>query len=199
VDTCLEAAMYTAPFLPTEVEGGRLPVHNIRMALMLTCLAAGTVWAQEPPVAKATDHPAKPPRVVRIIFSQSSGMCYGYCYAELQVGPGEATLLNQSWEKDKKKCPDLKVRADLSEKHWEELVQLIDRETLFALPERIGCPGCVDEVVESLEVRFSNHTKKAVLYNLGSAPQEIQALSARLAVTLKKLDSELPPTKRCGR
>jgi hypothetical protein len=173
-------------------------VHNLRTVLMLTSIVAGAVWAQEPPVAKAKDHPAKPPRVARMTFSQSSGMCYGYCYAELQVEPGEATLLNQSRENDKKKCPDLKVRADLSEKHWKELVQLVDREAMFALPDRIGCPGCVDEVVESLEVRFSDHTKKSVMYNLGNAPQEIQALSARLAATLKKLDSELPSTTRCG-
>jgi hypothetical protein len=165
---------------------------------MLTCLVAGITYGLEPPVAKATNHPAKPPHVAHIIFIRSSGMCYGYCYAELQVGPGETTLLNQSRDNDKKKCPDLKVRADLSEKHWKELVQLVDREALFAMPERIGCPGCVDEVVESLEVRFSDHTKKSVMYNLESAPQEIQALSASLAATLKKLDSELPRTTRCG-
>jgi hypothetical protein len=125
-------------------------------------------------------------------------MCYGYCDAELAVEPGEATLLNQSWEKDKNKCPDLKVRADVSDKHWKELVQLIDREALFPLPDRIGCPGCVDEVVESLEVRFSNQTKKTVQYNLGSAPKEIQALSTRLAALHEKLHGELPPTTRCG-
>lgn len=173
-------------------------MHHLRTALWLICLAAGTVWAQEQPGAKAADHPAKPPRVTPILFSRSSGMCYGYCSAELEAEPGEATLLTQSWEKDKNECPDLKVRADLSDKHWKELIQLIDREALFGLPDRIGCPGCADEVIESVEARFSNHTKKAVRYNLGNAPKEIQALSARLAALLEKLNSELPPTTRCG-
>jgi hypothetical protein len=90
------------------------------------------------------------------------------------------------------------VRRDLSGAHWEELVQLVDREALLALSDRIGCPGCVDEVIESLEVRFSNHTQKSVQYNLGGAPKEMQSLSARLAALLAKLDSELPPTTRCG-
>jgi hypothetical protein len=167
---------------------------------MLICLAAGTQWVQEPPHAKATGQQPKPPRVTRILFSQSSGMCYGYCYSGLEIEPGEATLLIQSRQEDRDKCPDLKVSADLSDKHWKELVQLVDRETLLALPERIGCPGCVDEVIESLEVRFSNHTKKIVRYNFGSGPNEIQSLSARVAALLDKLDRELPlTTRRCGR
>jgi hypothetical protein len=57
-------------------------------------------------------------------------------------------------------------KGDLSGSRWKELVQLVDHEALLALPDRIGCPGCVDEVIESLEVRFSNHTKKIVQYNL---------------------------------
>lgn len=173
-------------------------MDNLRIALMLICLAAGTLSAQEPPLAKATGHPDKPLRVTRILFSRSSGMCYGYCYAQLEVESGEATLLNHSRDKDTNKCPDLRVRGDLSGTHWKELVQLVDRAALLALPDRIGCPGCVDEVIESLEVRFSNHTKKIVQYNLGSAPKEIQSLAARLAALLEKLNSELPPTTRCG-
>lgn len=172
-------------------------MDNLRIALTLICLTAGT-WAQKPPLAQATGQPAKPPRVTRILFSRSSGMCYGYCNAQLEVGSGEATLLNHSRDKDTNKCPDLRVREDFSGTHWKELVQLVDREALLALPDRIGCPGCVDEVIESLEVRFSNHTKKIVQYNLGSAPEEIHSLSARLAALLEKLDRERPPTTRCG-
>jgi hypothetical protein len=174
-------------------------MDHLRIALMLTCLAAGTLSAQEPPLAKAKGQPTKPARVTRILFSQSSGLCYGYCYAQLEVEFGEATLL-KPYHRDRNpsKCPDLRVRGDLSGTHWKELVQLVDREALLALPDRIGCPGCLDEVIESLEVQFSNHTKKSVQYNLGSAPKEIQSLSARLATLLAKLESELPPTTRCG-
>jgi hypothetical protein len=125
-------------------------------------------------------------------------MCYGYCWIELEVKPGEAILLEHSRNEDKRRCPDLKVRADLSDKHWKELVQLIDRQALFALPESVGCPGCVDEVVESIEVRFTNRTKKSLYYNRGDPPQEIKALSARLAALQEKLGNELPPTNSCG-
>ena len=100
-------------------------MDNLRIALMLISLAAGTLSAQEPPLAKAKGQPAKPPRVTRILFSRSSGMCYGYCSAQLEVESGEATLLNHSRDKDPNKCPDLRVRRDLSGAHWEELVQLV--------------------------------------------------------------------------
>src|SRR5258707_534512 len=95
----------------SEAEVGRLLVDNLRIALMLICLAAGTLSAQEPHLAKAKSQPAKPPRVTCILFSRSSGMCYGYCYAHLEVESGEATLLNHSRDKDTNKCPDLRVRG----------------------------------------------------------------------------------------
>ena len=183
----------------SEAEVETALVNNLRITSMLICLAVGTLWAQEPLLANATGQSAKPPRVTRILLSRSSGMCYGYCYVQLEVESGEAMLVNHSRDEDTNKCPDLMVRADLSGAHWKELVQLVDREALLALPDRIGCPGCVDQVTESLEVRFSNHTKKIVQYNLGSAPKEIQSLSARLAALLEKLDGELPPNTRCGR
>ena|SRR5215469_8760908 len=100
---------------------------------MLTCLAASIVWAQESPVVKVAQQPAKPPRVTRILFSVGAGMCYGYCFSELDVEPGGATLLNQSRQEDKNQCPDIKVRTDLSDKHWKELVQLIDRQALIRI------------------------------------------------------------------
>ena len=64
--------------------------------------------------------------------------------------------------------------------------------------EVLACATATAAVIESLEVQFSDHTKKAVLYNLGSVPQEIQPLSTSLAATFKKLDNELPRTTRCG-
>src|SRR5947209_1673251 len=99
----------------------RLAVENLRIALMLITVATGTLSAQEPLLAKAKGQPAKPPRVTRILFSRASGMCYGYCSAQLEIESGEATLLNQSWDKDKNKCPDLRVGRYLSGTHWKEL------------------------------------------------------------------------------
>jgi hypothetical protein len=90
------------------------------------------------------------------------------------------------------------VKADLPDKRWKEVMQLIDREALVALPDSIGCPGCVDEVIESIEVRFSDHSKKAVQYNAGSAPKEIKALSENLSILHDKMRKEIPPRPACS-
>ena len=125
-------------------------------------------------------------------------MCYGYCSTELEVEPQEATLRDSTWSEDKSICPDLKVRAYLSDRHWKELEHLIDRESLFSLPDRVGCPGCVDEPIQSVEIRFSNHTNKAIYYNYGDAPQEIRSLSAKLEALHDKLKKELHPITQCA-
>lgn len=164
-------------------------MHSL-IALLMLGLTSGTSWAQQSNFDKETD---KLPRVISIRLTFSSGMCYGYCHTELTIEHGDATLLTGSWERDGHQCPDLKVRSDLSEKHWKELLALVDHQALLALPESIGCPGCVDEVVEGIEVRFSDHTKKRITYNMGSAPKEIKALSEKLSALEKRLSKELPP------
>jgi hypothetical protein len=168
---------------------------DLATSLLLVCIVATMLRAQEIPSAKASQH-AKPARVTHIRAITGAGMCYGYCEHELNVEYGEAVLLKQSRD-NKNKCPDLQVKADLSDKHWRELAQLVDHKALFALPDTIGCPGCVDEVTESMEITFSDHTKKTVFYNLGSAPNEIKDLSAKLEALRKKLEKEFPPITQC--
>ena len=120
-------------------------------------------------------------------------MCYGYCSYVLSVERGTAVLQAYSQGEDKQKCPDLKVSADLSETHWKELTESIDRDSLLSLPRKIGCPGCVDEPVESIEVRFSDHAKTEIYYNAGGAPGELEGLSQKLTALKEKLVKELPP------
>ena len=101
-------------------------------------------------------------------------------------------MLMTAWD-HKEKYPDLRVRMDFSDKHWHELQLMVNHNALFALPTMIGCPGCVDEVVESLEVKFSDRTSKSVGYNEGNAPGEIKALTEKLHALETKLANEIPP------
>ena len=166
------------------------------VALLILILVSGNAFPQS---KAAPQKNPRPPRIVSIHFGLSSGMCYGYCSYELNVERGTAVLQAISQGEDKQKCPDLKVSADLSETHWKELTESIDRDSLLSLPPKIGCPGCVDEPVESIEVRFSDHAKMEIYYNAGDAPNELKALSARLSALKEKLVKELPPTyaRRC--
>lgn len=162
------------------------------MTLMRAMALAACCALSLPLAAQQAKTPLKPVHAVHIGFGQWVGICYGYCSVELEVSPGEATLLKTADRSDKRKHPDLRVRADLSTKHWKELQQLADHDTLFALPDHVGCPGCVDEEVEFLEVKFSDRSKKLISYNAGSAPKEIKELTDKLRTLENKLGSELP-------
>ena len=147
------------------------------------------------PQQKGHQH-ASPVRVVGVRFLIGAGLCTScYCGREIQVSPRQVTLLVRPFrdcqQQNPQKYRELKVDADLSSKHWRELEQLIDHDTLFALPDTIGCPGCSDGPTELVEVKFSDHTKKSVYYE--SAPREISALSEKLLALEAKLERELPP------
>jgi hypothetical protein len=74
---------------------------------------------------------------------------------------------------DKKKYPELRTKRKITKEDWDELQRAIDPVGLFALPDRIASPGSADELVEWIEVEFSDGSKKSVAYNQGSTPQAI--------------------------
>ena len=138
-------------------------------------------------------------RVVSIRFQSGGGFgCSVYCFAEIQVRPGSVTLLERPWREKQQQNPqkyrDLRVDADLSDKHWQELQQLVDHDALIALPDVIPCHCTGDEGSETLEVTFSDHSRKSVSYT--GAPREIAALTEKLLALLTKLERELPPNWR---
>ena len=88
---------------------------------------------------------------------------------------------------------DVKVRADLSEKHWQEIQALVNRDEFLALPDRTSCASCKDGIDEFVEVEFGDHVKKSVSYAEGSAPAQLKELSIKLKGLQDKLVNELPP------
>ena len=134
----------------------------------------------------------RPLRVVTIRFGQWGGLGAGYA-SELQVSEGRATLTETSRPELQRQYPNLRVSADLSTRHWQELQALADHDAMFSLPDRTSCASCVDGVDEFVEVKFSDHTKKSVTYAEGSTPEQLKDLVVKLKALEKKLQSELPP------
>jgi hypothetical protein len=160
--------------------------------------AAVTRTSQASPASRQNDkQKASALRVVSIQYTTGAGLCGCYCGGELHVNPGQATLFIrpalECQRRNPKKYREFKVDADFSSKHWRELEQLIDHDALFALPDKIGCPGCTDGLTEFLEVKFSDHTKKSVFYD--GAPKDILALSQKLSALEAKLEQELPANR----
>ena len=136
---------------------------------------AGTLNAQQAP------QPAPSPNayLVRVRTGSYAGMCIGYCDHETVIEPGSIRSVSRSFS-EKKKYPEVKMKASITKKDWDELKNFLDAKVLAAFSGRIGCPGCVDEMVEWVEVEFSDGTKKAVAYNEGNAPPLIEALLQKI-------------------
>jgi hypothetical protein len=169
-------------------------LQKIVMAALICSI--GAYSQQTTPAPKQTVHPAVSVRVVNIRFVTGAGMCIGcYCSVELRVTPAQAILrlapFRDCQQQNPSKYREYKVTADLSNKHWHELEELVKHDALFGLPDRIGCPGCADGPTEFVEVEFKDRTKKSVFY--GSPPAEIKALSEKLNALEGKLERELPP------
>lgn len=74
----------------------------------------------------------------------------------------------------------MESKYPIARKDWDELQRFIDAGVLAAFVGRIGCPGCADELVEWVELEFSDGTKKSVSYNEGAATPQIAALLERI-------------------
>jgi hypothetical protein len=134
-------------------------------------------------------------RVVSIRFGQFGGTIESY-WPRLEVREAQATL-TESWSGEPQNKPrnvrDVKVRADLSGKHWQEIHALVNRDELLALPDRTSCASCADGIDEFVEVEFSDHVKKTVTYARGRAPAQLKELPVKLKALQEKLQNELPP------
>lgn len=165
--------------------------------LLACCIGGYPASAQQTrPGAKEGYQQALPVHVVSIRFSTFGGTCECCSGGQLEVKPGKAVLLvtfsRECHRQDSRRYRDLRVNADLSGKHWQELQRLVDHDDFFALPDRIGCASCYDGLDEFIEVKFSDHSKKSVTFPMGSAPKEINALSEKLLSLEAKLRDELP-------
>jgi hypothetical protein len=170
---------------------------RLGLLVFLLCLSSGTMTqrssgGQKPNGAKKQGRPV---RVVSIRFGQFGGTIESF-WPRLEVREGQA-ILTESWFGEPQNKPrnarDLKVRADLSGKHWQEIQALVSRDELLVLPDQTSCASCKDGIDEFVEVEFSDHVKKAVTYAAGSVPTQLKELSVKLKALLEKLENELPP------
>jgi hypothetical protein len=167
---------------------------GLGLFVFLACFLSDMVIPRASGAQKPNGHKkqGKLVRIVGIRFGQFGGSGDGYT-PELQVVDGQATLTETWTPAPQRQHPNLKVRADLSEKHWQEIQALVDRDELFALPDRTSCASCFDGLDEFVEVKFSDHAKKSVTYAEGNTPKQLKDLVVKLKALEEKLQNELPP------
>jgi hypothetical protein len=138
-------------------------------------LLAGILSAQQAP----QPDPSPDAHLVRIRTGSYAGMCMGYCDQETILEPGSMRSVSRAFS-EKKKYPEVKMKSTITKKDWDDLRNFLNAKVLAAFNGRIGCPGCADEMVEWVEVEFSDGTKKAVAYNAGNAPPLISLLLQKI-------------------
>ena len=136
-------------------------------------------------IALAISGSAQPPskngmRVVSIEEAHGSGMCVGYCMFELRITGTRVRYRERAFPQNRKFIPDKVVKEKISKEEWNHLLSTFDIADFKALPDRLGCPGCVDEITQSIEISFSDGTKKSVFYNQGDDPPSIRDLVEKI-------------------
>ncbi|HEX6802275.1 MAG TPA: hypothetical protein VF133_01225 [Terriglobales bacterium] len=152
-----------------------------------------------------TQRPPVDVLIVRIEYGSLGGMCFGYSYSQtiLQARMMRSVLrtaesLNGSGDIE---LPDKRSKRKITTKQWEGAKAAVDSDSLFALPDWTGCPGCRDEPVDWITVEYSNRTMKSVMCNRGCpATDMVDKIRAALAPSPDKdpLNQPLSPCPTLG-
>lgn len=92
-----------------------------------------------------------------------AGFCLGYCVQDFVITSEKITYTQTGWDfvsDVREKLPPKTKEIPTSESKWQELMNSIDLQKFNSLPERIGCPGCADGIVEWIEISDGKKAKK---------------------------------------
>jgi hypothetical protein len=150
--------------------------HETWILAIALGLIAGNSLAQTGP---QSIKPSAATKVVGVRMGTYAGMCIGWCDSETSFNSKSIVVVNKSLG-DPKRYPELKMTTFITRQDWNDVQNLVDATVLAAMSGRIGCPGCVDERVQWIEVEFSDGTKKGISYNQGTEPRAIADFLAKL-------------------
>ena len=117
----------------------------------------------------------------------SFGECMGYCWREMDINRTNVTYTKSGWITDE--YPPIMITDNITNSEWNGLVELINRETLEAMNEVYGCPDCVDQGAEWIEIVGSDFTKK-ITFEIGNTLEEIEDLLTEVRTIRERYDDE---------
>jgi hypothetical protein len=162
--------------------------NKLWTSLFVAGLTIGGALAQQTPPQSASPKG----HIVRIRSGSYAGFCNPCVASETIIEPRSITTISRSFS-DKRTYPDVKLKRKITKEDWEDLQHSIDATVLATFIGRMGCPGGADELVEWVEVQFSDGTKKSVSYNEGGAPLAIGALVQKIkAIGESRLPQQKP-------
>jgi hypothetical protein len=139
-------------------------------------LIAGNSFAHTGP---QSTNPSPRPKVVRVRMGTYAGMCIGWCDNETSFDSKSIEVIDKS-PGDPRRYPEIKTTTLITKQDWNDVQNSIDATVLSAMNGRIGCPGCVDEPAQWVDLEFSDGTKKGIAYNRGTGPRAITDFLTKL-------------------
>jgi len=102
-----------------------------------------------------------PAGVRKVSYSVRGNFCSGYCSTLLEVTQEAFLLTNSATSSDDgQTLPTISANTLNTEESWNSLVKLIDFSSFEQLPDKLGCPGCADGPIYSIEVHFEQKIKR---------------------------------------
>ncbi len=92
-----------------------------------------------------------------------AGECLGYCIQDFVITSEKIMYTQNGWDFVSdvySELPEQSKEVSLSKIEWQKLIELVDFQKFNSLPDRIGCPGCTDNLVEWIEISDGEKTKK---------------------------------------
>lgn len=124
--------------------------------------------------------------VTKIISGTKYGFCMGYCTHEFTMTKGQ-TIYRQSGPAFTTEVEPKTCEVALADQTWSDLTSLVD-DQFFTLDSVYGCPDCVDQGAEFIEVVTSSRSHMITIDP--SLDQEIHVLVEALRAERQRILNE---------
>ena len=108
-------------------------------------------------------------------YGTTYGECLGYCTKSIEVFPTRVAFFAIARHPTKKPASVISEIL-LSQQEQDEARHLVSSVSLDGLPERIGCPDCLDGGAEWIEVNEGSHRKR-ITFERGMPPVQVRSLA----------------------
>ncbi len=113
-----------------------------------------------------------------LIHGSSFGMCSGYCFHEKKILLNKVIETDKAWRDAKNNPP--KIRESVVDSNFlQGLLEAVDLEAFYALPERVGCPDCADGGSAWVEISHNGRIYR-VTYEYGKPPEPLKKVEEML-------------------
>jgi DNA-binding beta-propeller fold protein YncE len=132
-------------------------------------------WIYEAPLSRVTLAPSSSTTISWDWSSWGSGRTYTFSDDKIDYS-------EMSFEEQEKN-----LSVPMTQETWETLTSSFDFDQFNSLPDRIGCPGCADNAVITIEISNSTHSKSISFEPEDNIP-EIDLLRQTINDIIKKIN-----------